>query len=353
MTSAKTIGVDLWAGQVRGNAPNAPTMMGRVVPRLRKLEVVQLFEAAYPRIVDRCREVDEPGVAIVAVDERTAQVGGLVRLRARVDRHVAAIVGRHDACDLYLANDSLALRHLAILVDPVQSWAKASEARFRIFDLRTAEGMRDEEDRPLRGLRAEGPAVVRAGGYVIFALPLGDPTDWPASARDAWDCLPQRVYFDELECIPDGTDVRLSKVHAAVPAPISAPSASRNSAVIRTHGPWDSSVDLPIAADEAAGTLSVVGPHGRGRLHIGRSALVDGVLLGRYARCDGAGLGGDGSLSRVHVLLLLVDDRLIAVDTASTYGSRLSGGANARVLQLTSETELELGLKTQIRWRWR
>lgn len=346
MKLVKTIGVDLWAGQVRGIAPNAPTMMGRVaggVPR--KFTIQQLFELAYPRIVDRCKAVDEPGVAIVAVDEKTGAVGGLVRLRARVDRHVAAIVGRHDSCDLFLANDTLALRHLAVLVDPVQTWRKAGEARFRIFDLRTAEGMRDEEGRELRGLRAEGPAVVRCGGYTFFALPLGDPTDWPTSSRDAWEMLPQRVYFDELEQIPDGTGVRHSAVHEPV--------NTRNSAIMRTHGPWDSSVDLPIDAGDVAGTLSVAGPKGRGRMHIGRHALVDGVLLGRYARCDGAGLGGDPSLSRVHVLLLLVDDRLIAIDTASRYGSRIIGKDNQRVIQLSSETELELGHKTHVRWRWR
>lgn len=349
----KTIGVDLWAGQVRGQAPNAPTLMGRAVPAPIRFTTAQLFERAYPKIVERCKAVDEPGVAIVAVDERTAEVGGLVRLRARVDRHVAAIVGRHDACDLFLANETLALRHIAVIVDPVQSWKAAGEARFRIFDLRTKEGMRDETGRELRGLRAEGPAVVKLGGYTIFTLPLGDPTDWPASPRDAWDMLPERVYFDELDRMPDGTGVK----HAAidrVASPEVSSSGVRNSAIMRTAGPWDSSVDLPIAADDdVAGVLSVAGPKGKGKLAIGRRALEDGVLLGRYARCDGAGLGGDPSLSRVHVLLLLVDDRLVAVDTASSYGSRTLGGESTRVLRVQSDTELELGLKTRIRWRWR
>ena len=46
-------------------------------------------------------------------------------------------------------------------------------------------------------------------------------------------------------------------------------------------------------------------------------AIRDGILLGRYARCDGAGLLDDPSMSRVHALLLCIDDTVLVVDTAS------------------------------------
>ncbi|MBA3820316.1 MAG: hypothetical protein H0X17_15595, partial [Deltaproteobacteria bacterium] len=104
--------------------------------------------------------------------------------------------------------------------------------------------------------------------------------------------------------------------------------------------------------DDVAGTLQLVGPDSRGTLAIGHAALRDGVLLGRYARCNGALLASDGSLSRVHALLLHADDRLLMIDTASSCGTRRVGGADARVLELSAGGELELGTETRVRWTW-
>ncbi|MEJ7602827.1 MAG: hypothetical protein WKG01_33375 [Kofleriaceae bacterium] len=183
----KTIGIDLWGGQARGAGSNHATCM-RSSRQPARLQFRQLFLAAYPRFADRCREVDEPGVAVIAVEESTGRATGLLRLRARIERHVAGIVGRHDECDLFLnGSDQLALRHLVVIVDPVKSYrASDTGVRYRILDLRTSAGFHDESDRRLRGLRCEGPAVLRCGGHALFAIPLGDPTDWPASAEDAW-----------------------------------------------------------------------------------------------------------------------------------------------------------------------
>ncbi|MBA3538662.1 MAG: hypothetical protein H0T79_03465 [Deltaproteobacteria bacterium] len=340
----KTVGVDLWGGQMRGSGLNGPTrMVSAPIPRTRTVR--ELFVRAYAKFADACRAVDEPGVALVAVDETTGHAAGLARIRARVDRHVAAIVGRHDACDLYLAaHERLALRHLVVVVDPVTSWKRGdSGVSFRMLDLRTGEGMIDEEGRTLRGLRAEGPVVIRCGGYTIFALPLGDPTDWPASADDAWACLPERVYFDELERVPQGSLVRLPMVRPA--------GRTITSVVHRTHGPWDTGMQL-VTGGDVAGTLVVRGPRGGGQILVGQQALSDGVLLGRYGRCDSAELGGDESVSRVHALLLLVGERLLAIDTSSTNGSREVGHKNARVIEVHGGSNLELGFKTHLRWSW-
>src|SRR5665647_1519914 len=110
----KTMCVDLWAGQVRGTRENTGTRIERVPVGVRKPGLRELFVGAYGSFADPCRAVDEPGLALVAVDEVTGRAMGLARVRARVDRHVTAIVGRHDACDLFLdAQEGLALRHLA------------------------------------------------------------------------------------------------------------------------------------------------------------------------------------------------------------------------------------------------
>src|SRR5262249_8191314 len=118
--SMKTIGVDLWGDQIRGlgGDNNVTCLRPSTAPRLR-MSSRELFTGAYRSFADRCREVSDPGIALVAVDEVTGKSMGLVRLLARVQRHVAAIVGRHDECDLFLnAHSRLALRHLAIVLDP-------------------------------------------------------------------------------------------------------------------------------------------------------------------------------------------------------------------------------------------
>jgi hypothetical protein len=330
----KTIGVDLWADQMRGAGGNHPTCFGRVAMPIQARSVRDLFLAAYPRFADTCREVDEPGLAVVAVDELSGRAAGVVRMRARVGRQVASIVGRHDRCDLFLtASSHLALRHLAVVLAPVASWTTVS---YRVFDLRTYDGFSDEHGRPLRGVRCEGPAVLRCHGHVLFALPLGDPTDWPASPHDAWACLPERVYFDELEHVPQGSIPRRLDKHSHITA---------------THGPWDSGSRL-VSAGELVGSLELHTPTGYRELAIGRDALRDGVLLGRYARCDNGGLADDASMSRVHALLVRLGDDLVLVDAASTNGTARSGATKERLIQIEDDSELRLGLGTTARWRW-
>lgn len=332
----KTVCVDLWRGQVRGEGHNTKTTVCKVPPTP-QLDVRALFVRGYSQFSDLCRDVDAPGVALVAVDETTGAPAGLVRLSARFDRHVAAIVGRHDGCDLYLAeSERLALRQLAVVLDPMSG---SSDVCFRVFDLRTADGFVAEDGRQLRGLRVEGPAVLRCGGYAIFALPVGDPTDWPASAEDAWACLPERVYFDELKRCPEGSIAR--------PAPMR---GDNTSVVVRTHGPRDTGMRL-VEDGDLAGTLTVSGPAGHAVITVGHQALRDGVLLGRYERCDTRELG-DTSISRVHALLLNVNDRLLAIDTASTNGTRQLGRDDARVIDMVGDTDLELGGRTRIIWKW-
>lgn len=351
----KTIGVDLMAGQARGAQQNFPTIMR---PAMRDPRVLidprDAFLVVYDRIAARCREVEEPGLAVIAVEERTGRAAGLVRLCARVDRHVAAIVGRHDKCDLYLTgSDELALRHLAIVLHPVTSWRRGDTGiRFGVFDLRTHSGFSDEANRNLRGIKCEGPAILRCGDHILFALPLGDPTDWPTDARDAWGCLPERVYLDEAEHLAQASLPSLPQYHYRHGVPGYA-AGTRRSMIIRTPGPRDTSQGL-IPTGEIAGVLELVGPSYRVNIPVGPDALRDGVLVGRYARCEGAaGLADDASLSRVHAMLVHIDEQLLMIDTGSTNGTWEHGLApRSRVFTLDPATELLLGKQTRSRWRW-
>ena len=350
----KTVGVDLWGDQVRGGGNNNVTCLRpATTPRLRQ-SFRELFVGAYGSFADRCREVSEPGIALVAVDEVSGRSMGLVRLLARVQRHVAAIVGRHDECDLFLnAHARLALRHLAVVLDPVSDYRSGANVRYRVLDLRTTDGFSDESDRSLRGLRCEGPGLLRCGGYALFIMPLGDPTDWPGDPNDAWAFLPERVYFDELDRSPQGSVQRLPRAGQASGALSAAlnNAVTHRSLIIRTHGPRDTTDGL-VESGDIAGTLELIGPRNRGTIRIGHDELRDGVLIGRYARCSNAQLADDPSLSRVHALLLQVDDAIVAIDTASLNGTREVHQPKARLIQLTGDTELVLGTSTRARWHW-
>jgi FHA domain len=348
----KTVGVDLWGDQVRGGGNNNVTCLrpASTAAKARK-SFRELFVASYNSFAARCREVSEPGIALVAVDEVSGRSMGLVRLLARVQRHVAAIIGRHDECDLFLnAHARLALRHLAVVLDPVSDWRAGANVRYRVLDLRTTDGFSDESDRPLRGLRCEGPGLLRCGGYALFIMPLGDPTDWPIEPNDAWAFLPERVYFDELEHGAQGSVPRLPRTPRASTGLNNA--VTHRSLIIRTHGPRDTSSGSLVESGDIAGTLELVGPRNRGTIRIGHDELRDGVLIGRYARCNNAQLADDPSLSRVHALLLQVDDAILAIDTASLNGTRQANQPKARLIQLLGDTELILGTATRARWHW-
>jgi len=346
----KTVGVDLWGDQVRGGGNNNVTCLRPASAVKHRKDFRELFIDAYASFADRCREVNEPGIALVAVDETSGRSMGLVRLLARVQRHVAAIIGRHDECDLFLnAHARLALRHLAVVLDPVLDWRAGANVRYRVLDLRTTDGFSDESDRPLRGLCCEGPGLLRCGGYALFIMPLGDPTDWPASAADAWAFLPERVYFDELDRHPLGSVPRLPR---KPPAGAFNNAHTHRSMIIRTHGPRDTNEGSLVESGDIAGTLELVGPRNRGTIRIGHDELRDGVLIGRYARCNNAQLADDPSLSRVHALLLQIDDAIVAIDTASLNGTREANQPKARLIQLLGDTELVLGTATRARWHW-
>ncbi|HEY1555398.1 MAG TPA: hypothetical protein VGF94_11255 [Kofleriaceae bacterium] len=346
----RTVGIDLWAHQVRGQQGNACTLaFAAPRPPDAKRTLRDMFVSAYRTIAAQCSAIDEPGLAIVAVHETTGHAQGIVRLMARVDRHVAAIVGRHDHADLYLPHsDQMALRQLAVIVDPVKSWdPRDSSVHYRLLDLRTRTGFTDEQGRTLRGLRCEGPALLHAAGHALFLLPLGDPTDWPARGEDAWDCLPERVYFDELARVPDGSFTHMPRIIER----------KRRSVIISTAGPHDTSRSFAtgtpmVARGAAAGILEIEGPRVTGAIEIGNDELRDGVLLGRYERCASAALADDHSLSRVHALMIEIEDRLLVVDTCSINGTRIPGQHRARVFELAGDTELQLGKATRMRWRY-
>jgi len=64
--------------------------------------------------------------------------------------------------------------------------------------------------------------------------------------------------------------------------------------------------------------------------------LERGILVGRDDRCSHGG-HEEGNLSRVHLVLLSVDDEVWAIDTASTNGTRVNGTRVRRAALLPND----------------
>jgi hypothetical protein len=191
-------------------------------------------------------------------------------------------------------------------------------------------------------MRCEGPAIVRCPGFALYFLALGDATDFPESARDAWSFLPARIYFDELPRLPESSQVGASGMRAWRP---------KESRIVRAGAALAIGTPLIGPSESTVGTLEVVGRGGIERVAVGPEALERGVLVGRYPRCSGAHDRLDASLSRVHLLVIRLADRVYAIDTSSTNGTRDMGGTAVRIVELEEGTGLLLGLGgARVRW---
>lgn len=299
----------------------------------------ELFCAQYVAIRDTCTSFDQPGVALIAIDRIKRTLAGATCLAAKVERANAAIIGRHGMTDLFLERDpSVSLRHLAVVLRPLAG----DEVRFHLMDLRTPLAFDDERGRRMEALVAEGPMFVRCGRYALFLLPTGDPTAWPDAAEDGWACIPERIYFEEQGARPERwrQRARRRRLPAAQPQ-----HASRSTVVQTMRGPARLRASLLEEGERPAGTLHVSTGSTTQALAVGRRALAEGLLLGRYDRCDGDGpaVFTDPKISRVHLLVVAVQDRVYAVDAASTNGIARRGGSEQRVIALDPGVEVLLG----------
>ncbi len=165
------------------------------------------------------------------------------------------------------------------------------------------------------------------GTYTLVFLPLDGRLSWPEDPAAAWAALPPREYLS---------------ARGARPAARSDCDAVTGIQILR--GPRFAHRGLGDDREQQAGQLSVSSKQGTSDFVIGAHALRSGVLLGRYDRCDNAGLSvlSDHRVSRVHLLLLEIDEVVYAIDTASTNGVWLDG-AGARHRSLDASASLELG----------
>lgn len=309
--------IELRPGQRRDHADNVDTFVGvESLAEPRPFE--ELFVAHYARIRDVALGYRRAGVAIIAVDNDGVAASACVG--AKIGRPNSAIVGRHGMADLFLeADPGLSLRHLAVILHPRQHGA---DLRYRVLDLRTTTCFVDERGRRLEALEAEGPVFVRCGRHALFFLPTEDEaTPWPEDPHAGFACIPERIFFDDAPAEPDRW-VRRRQQACWVSTSDGHEARLRRTLVETTRGPSRAQRRLLADDDEPLGELRISSKKGESTLVVGRHEAREGILLGRYERCDTEGLPvlASSRISRVHALVVELNGVVHLVDTASTNG---------------------------------
>ena len=361
MSKFRTRIVDLAEPRKRAAAQNSRTVIvstwGGAAP---DTDFRQLFLANYSRIRQTCLEFAVPGLAVFAIHPRDGWAATMY-LASRAGELRAGVVGRHSAADLFLGDDTtLALRHLIFLVEPPRSLHDAlrGEVRFRVLDLNTDNPPTDEAGHAVESLTAEGTVFLTCQEHAIMAFVTGDPTDWPESASDAWDGIPERVFVEERLA------VRASGSAAqALPARAPAGTLRRvRTTIVRTHpGPQGTDARLLGPDEPFHARIEVSSTGGDETLSLGREALRQGILVGRYDRCHASDrfVLDDPGISRVHLLIIEAGGHPYAIDIDSTNGTydlhvadnRPPDLVRARVTALGAVQVLALGpTRTSVTW---
>ena len=311
----------------------------------------QAFQQDYPRIRRLLNDHPRPGLGLFVSGADGLEASAWVPCGESGIEPV--VIGRHSHAELFLPADvRLSLRHLVVVVHPGPARARV---RFRVLDLRTSTAFADEEGHRLEALESEGPLMLRCASFALLLLPTAD-TDvpWPESAAEAWERIPGRVYLEGEPADPDRWLAPLNHSRPLV-RPLARPIAGGSGPPTLAStfpGPVFPSRALE-SSGPARGELVVRSESGRVSLKLGAEATRRGVLLGRYERCDTAGLpvlSADG-LSRVHLLVVEIGQVLYAVDTASTNGTWLDA-RRVQFVRMEPGISLSLAGKALVEWRF-
>jgi hypothetical protein len=317
------------------------------LPARPELPIRELFAKHYEKIREWLVKGDRPGVALVAMDYDA--VRGAAFLASKPDVISTAIIGRHSQADLRLAGDpSLSLRHLALLVYPRLSGR--SGARYRLLDLRSAIGFVDERGKRLRALEANGPAFVRCGRYSVLFFPATEAENsWPDDPEEAWNQIPDRLFLDEVET--EERSREWEKEHDRAWEVEALPSLEEPPTLVHhLAGPQMAVKELVDEGEPPLGEIRVTSSWGEATIVIGQRAARAGVLLGRSRRCDAGRVLSDRTVSRVHLLVIEIAEKLFAIDTAS-YNGVWDDKEQERATLLEIDRPLLLGEVATVAWR--
>jgi hypothetical protein len=251
------------------------------------------FERAYRLLQSACREERRAGVFVFAVHDVLGMVGRLWLQASDAPR--AGTLGRHQRVDLALAReDALSLRHLVFVVRLVEG-----RVRTTAIDLETLNGVHTWAGRQ-RVVTGDGCLHLRTAQVSLFCVPTGLETPLPGSAKLAW------TLFDEA----------------------GGPSGATPFGLARRRSPQAGVLSLHLGA--AVFTLPV-----------DEAQLAHGVLVGRNDRCDV--VVPDPFVSRVHGLVVAIDQAPFLIDTGSSNGLVHESGVSARCWRLSEGDRFQVG----------
>jgi hypothetical protein len=255
------------------------------------------------------------GVLIAAVDANGV-FDGHAHLRLPPSGIAHLVVGRHERCDVVLSRDNdVSLRHVLLRA----TRGAHGQIHLRAIDLRSRCGLLNEDGTRCEAIASKGPLFLQIASYTVFLLPTGPSVKpWSHDADETWrgfaprsqEILPPPQPL-KSRAAPGPGSIRLATITIQSNSPDSGDLTS-------THAVWSDQLER-------------------------------GILVGRDDRCSHGGVE-EGNLSRVHLVLLSVDDEVWAIDTASTNGSRLLDGPPFRQLLLSGETHLLLADALSVRW---
>lgn len=275
---------------------------------------------------------DDDAIFVAIVDS-----GGEPNRATTITPGDSIIIGRHSQCDLQLNHKNVALRQLAVHVGRNST---GTAPLIRLWDLHTGKTLLSEDGKKIEALSSNGPVFLSLGRYHLAIIPLGQiPRTMPASTSDAWATLPQRA---TISALGEGSRQTL------LPERFGGPSTTSSITLLPSSIGLRDIERTPVALNSRVATLYLHSEEMRLTFHVGHEHLERGILIGRYGRCLGAGF--DRSVSRVHLLLTTVDGEVIAIDSASTVGSRISS-LRIKSLHLNSETKIYLSKKSYLRWK--
>jgi hypothetical protein len=246
------------------------------------------------------------------------------------------VVGRHTACSLCLDQDkTVALRHLVVRVGR-GTWGRPC---VKVIDLSTGQGFDVEGAGRCDSVVCDGPLFVRVGSYSLFFCPTSENQEpWSMWPQATWGGLPPTVLEDRR--------------HSRGSAGAFSPRSGMTSVILLPAAHvLGEEVWLKPQPAEVVGTLSLYDGANAIEKPVGADELDRGVLVGRYARCELKPQLSPAreKVSRVHLLLIREGDKVVAVDTASSNGSRCDGQRFAAVA-LPETATVSLGDAQDMRW---
>ena len=275
-----------------------------------------VFRKQFPALRAAWGAQSHEGVLIAAVDGNGLfDAHAHLRLPSSGIAHL--ILGRHERCDVVLSRDTdVSLRHLLVRA----TRGPGGNLHLRAIDLRSRVGLLSEDGRRCEAIASRGPLFLQVGSYVLFLLPTGPHAKpWTDDADTTWRSFAPR----DQEILPP-------------PQPLKSRAAPSPSAMKLA------TITIQSSSPQAGDLTST---HA-----VWSDQLERGILVGRDDRCSHGGLE-EGNLSRVHLVLLSVDDEVWAIDTASTNGTRQLGTAPFRQLRLSGEAQLVLADALTLKWQ--